>query len=135
MERKRLNMRMIDMAITPEERKEDMPAIADANPENMPKYPYGLAIRFDDESLKKLEADTSDWEVGDSFELVTEVKVTSKSEHDTNDGKKCCVELQIVAIGAPEMEGEEEHEEEAEHKDGKEENEPPNKKGRPNYYF
>lgn len=125
-------MRMIDMSITPDERKDSMPAIADANPENMPRYPFGLAIRFDDESLKKLEVDIGDWEVGDSFDLTCEAKVTSKSEHDTNDGKKCCVELQIIAIGAPE---EEQREEEAEHEGGDEESEPPKKKGRPNYYF
>lgn len=136
--------RMVDMAITPEERKDSMPAIADANSENMPKYPWGLCIRFDDDVLNKLEADISDWEVGDHFELDCEVKVTSKSENDTEGGKKSCVELQITAIGAPEIEHEENENDEGDGKIEKEvqeeadretENTSKKPKRRPNYYF
>lgn len=125
---------MIDLAITPEERKGSMPAIADANPENMPKYPWGTAIRLENETLEKLGVDISDWEVGDNFEILCEVKVTSKSENDTeNGGKRCCAELQITSIGA-ESEPQD-YEEGAEHEGGEEESEPLKKKGRPNYYF
>lgn len=125
---------MIDMAMSPSERNGIAPTCA--GQEGGPIYPWGLSLRFDDAVLKKLSVDISDWEVGDLFHLFCMAKVTSKSENDTTDGKKCCVELQIVAIGAESEDKEnEEVEEEAEHADGEEESEPPKKKGRPNVYF
>lgn len=137
-----MNPKMIDMAMTPEQRQETAPVAC--GQENGPIYPWGLCLRFDNAVLEKLKVDISDWEVGDLFHLFCMAKVTSKSENDTTDGKKCCVELQIVAIGAEsedkeneevEEAGETEEEEKAETKDGKDESEPPKKKGRPNYYF
>lgn len=130
---------MIDMAMTPEQRKETAPVAC--GQENGPIYPWGLCLRFDNAVLEKLKVDISDWEVGDLFHLFSMAKVTSKSEHDTENGKNCCVELQIVAIGAESEDKENEEaqeteaEEAAEPKDGKDESEPPKKKGRPNYYF
>ena len=127
---------MIDLAMSPQEREKQSPALSSDNAG--PIYPYGTSLRFDNEILEKLGVDISDWEVGDMFHLFSMAKVTSKSENDTTDGKRCCVELQIVAIGAESEDAEnEEVEEEIEHEDKGEEHEsePPKKKGRPNVYF
>lgn len=75
--------------------------MADAsNPSyNVPKYSYGLSLRFDDETLEKLNLDTSDVEVGDMLDLRAMAEVTSVSKHDSGDGEKCCVELTLTHVG------------------------------------
>lgn len=62
-------------------------------------YDYGLTIRLNDESLGRLDLDTSDVEVGDLLDFRAMAEVTSVSKHDTGDGEKCCVELQITHLG------------------------------------
>lgn len=69
------------------------------------KYPYGLQINLDDESLAKLNVDISDWEIGDVFPLDILVKLVSKSCNESEGGgQKCSVSLQITHIGAEEHE-------------------------------
>lgn len=63
-----------------------------------PLYPYGLSISMDEKVLDKLNVDFDDWEVGDVFLLKNLVKITSKSENESTDGKRCRVEMQIIAI-------------------------------------
>lgn len=65
-----------------------------------PKYPYGLAICLNTETLEKLGVDHGDWEVGDLFDLRCMAKVTSVSEQESESGKDCRIELQIVMMGA-----------------------------------
>lgn len=62
-------------------------------------YDYGLTLRLNQESLEKLNLDTADVEVGDMLHLNIMCDVTSVSKHDTGDGEKCCVELQVTRIG------------------------------------
>lgn len=71
---------------------------------SIPKYSYGLSICLDQDSLDKLDLDTSDVEVGDMLHMVCMVEVTSVSKNDTGDGEKCRVELQITHLGIAENE-------------------------------
>lgn len=89
---------MVDMARTPEEIENNMtpPSAAD-----MPIYPYGLSICLTQDELEKLGVDYSDWEVGDHFDLTARAKITSITENETEGGKKCRVEMQIVALSGP----------------------------------
>ena len=77
------------------------PEIAEAaNPTyNIPKYSYGLSLCFDNETLEKLDLDTSDVEVGDLLHLICMAEVTSVSKQDTGDGEKCRIELTLTHIG------------------------------------
>lgn len=93
---------MIDMAITPAEVKEELAErsapIADY-PVN--KYPYGLCISLDNETMEKLGLSGDLPEVGEMIHLCAMAKVTSASanERETTDGKtetSCRVELQIT---------------------------------------
>lgn len=98
---------MVDMAKS-ESSQEATPLMPAEN-----KYPYGLCINLDDESLEKLKVDISDWEIGDVFPLDILVKLTSKSCNESEGGgQKCSVSLQITHIGQEkEPEAEEELEE------------------------
>lgn len=66
---------------------------------NQSEYPYGLSISLDDASIEKLDVDHADWEVGDIFDLRAMARVTSVSENETESGKRCRVELQIIMLG------------------------------------
>lgn len=87
--------KLVDMRKTPEEKMEDMMPMGTVN-----EYPYGLCIRLTQDELDKLDVDHADWEIGDIFDLRAMARVTSVSENETEAGKKCCVELQIVMLGA-----------------------------------
>lgn len=63
------------------------------------KYDWGLTLRFSQETLEKLNLDTDDVEVGDLLHMICMAEVTSVSKHDSGDGERCCVELQLTHIG------------------------------------
>lgn len=89
--------KMVDMANTPKEAKEDQPQPKTGEYKG-PKYPYGLAITLSDDQLEKLDLD-DDCEVGDELNVFASARVTSKSETTDSDGKKCCrIELQIEQL-------------------------------------
>lgn len=78
-----------------------------ASPLMESKYPYGLQISLNEDSLDKLGVDISDWEIGDVFPLDILAKVVSKSANETEGGKSCCnISLQITHIGGEEAEQE-----------------------------
>lgn len=103
--------KFVDMAITPAERKEDMPMMA-SSPAALPTYPYGLCISLCDDELAKLKL-PADCEVGDMLHMHCLAKVTSVSKNETTDGARTRIELQITAIAAEDEDGENEDAERA----------------------
>ena len=94
----------VDLAYSDEELKERE---ADNMPlAETPKYPSGLSITLDEKTLAKLNIEHGDWEVGDVFPVDVLLKVTGKNVNETQDGEKCCINMQITA-----MKGEEHKEE------------------------
>lgn len=101
--------RMVSMAKSPEEMKEDMadmPAPVAANKISGPKYPYGLCISLDDETLEKLGLEGDLPAVGETmhFEAIARVTCASANESEGMDGAtRMCrrVELQITDMGVP----------------------------------
>ena len=101
--------KMVSMAKTPEEVQQDMadmPAVAPAGKISGPKYPYGLCLSLDDESLKKLGLDGDLPEVGEVLQFSAIARVTSASMNERENGvgasDMCCrVELQITDMGVP----------------------------------
>lgn len=86
---------MIDMKLTPKPKKGESLLAADVAMDQ-PEYPYGLQIRLDNDTLKKLgiaELPAIDTE----FKLVALVCVTSVSAHESqgSDEPHRSVELQI----------------------------------------
>jgi len=100
-------MKMIDMAKTPDEVKNDladMPSVASGGKISGPKYPYGLSLSLDDETLGKLGLDGDLPSVGEviHFEAIARVTNAGASERETTDGAtEVCqrVELQITNMG------------------------------------
>lgn len=86
--------KLIDMARSATEQKDAaMPMTAS------PIYDYGLSLCFNQDTLDKLNLDTSDVEVGDMLDMRAFAKVTSVSKNDTGDGEKCRIELVLSHIG------------------------------------
>ncbi len=67
-----------------------------------PRYPWGLSINLDEESLSKLGMSKLP-DVGDQKMLVAFVDVTDKHESDSQDGKKRkSIRLQITDMSIEE---------------------------------
>ncbi len=102
---------MTDMAIKPVEIENVsiLPMSTSCGPD-MPMYPYGLRLTFDQGVLDKLNLD-GDCAPGDMIHLHCLAKVTGVYKNDTVMTSSQTVELQITAI---ECESEDEENEEAE---------------------
>ena len=88
-------MKMRSMALSKKEAKESRPvATSDSNG---PRYPYGLEIRLDNESLTKLGMSLP--KVGEYVKIRAEACVTSVSENESKGGKaQRSVSLQIERL-------------------------------------
>lgn len=93
---------MVDMALTPEERKASEPKVAESSEGEGPRYPWGLAIHLDDETLTKLGI-TELPTVGAGVTFRARAKVNNVSANETDEGgaKKVrrSVSLQVTAMG------------------------------------
>jgi hypothetical protein len=58
-------------------------------------YPYGLTIRLEAESLKKLGAKIGDYAIGDTVRIVCECEVSELRQNNTKTNSEACVEFQI----------------------------------------
>lgn len=81
----------------PKRPKKDNVAVGATYPED--KYPYGLEISLNNDSLKKLNLGAGNFKVGSGFEIKAKVKVTSVRANEregsgTDDG----VGLQITDL-------------------------------------
>src|ERR1700752_2842925 len=98
--------KMVDMARTPAEVKEEIAETAACAPidakRTAPVYPYGLCLSLDEEVLEKLGIKELP-DVGETvhFAALARVTAASESEHETEGGEKethCRVELQITNL-------------------------------------
>lgn len=86
-------MALVNMARTKQEAKAEQDSWKEV--ENQPKYPYGLSLHLDDETIKKLGIAIP--EGGATLRLDALAKVTSVSSHEEVDGdKRCNLQLQIT---------------------------------------
>jgi hypothetical protein len=66
-------------------------------PADNSKYPYGLNISLDEDSLEKLDIDISTFGVGDEVEIHARAKVSSVSQSEREgSGKSASLSLQIT---------------------------------------
>lgn len=90
---------MANLAMSAEEAKKEY-GCEPSDTDNLPKYPYGLSIYLDDDTLKKLGI-TDLPKVGTSIPATITVTVTGTSQRATQSGKegenmRTCVDLQIT---------------------------------------
>ena len=87
---------MAKMELTKSEAKKDT---IESQENNEPKYPWGLCIQLENESLEKLGLMKYGFEIGDEIKIVGIAKVTSVSEHESmNQEAKKCVSFQITDL-------------------------------------
>jgi len=83
---------MVNMQMSTEQAKE----YASPSPSDGPRYPYGLCLSLDTETMKKLGF-TELPKVGSKLMLVASVDVTSVGMHQQQDGDECMhASLQIT---------------------------------------
>lgn len=92
-------MALVDMTLSKEEAKEESGLMsADYD---MPRYPYGLCLCLDDDSLKKLGI-TSLPAIGTEMMITAKVKVTSVRSRETQtenqSDSESSVDMQITAM-------------------------------------
>ena len=88
-------MTMKDMSLSPDEAKETMLGYTEADVKDAPKYPYGLNLDLNDETLKKLGI-TKLPAVGDAVSITAIAKVTRISAYEEQGGSEQCLGLQIT---------------------------------------
>jgi hypothetical protein len=97
--------KLTNLKLTPKEAKGDYPECGSIGSmkDKGPRYPYGMELRLDTETLDKLGIDLSDYKVGESCVIEAKATVTRLSESQQQGGKdRRDLELQItdIAIGA-----------------------------------
>jgi len=87
---------LINMENTPEEAKEQIGLVSSAD--DAPKYPWGLELNLNDDSLAKLGVKTLP-AVGTEVTLVAKATVSATSERATESDATCAnMNLQITAL-------------------------------------
>ncbi len=99
---------MVDLAYTPKEAKEEAASVP-MDSISGPKYPWGLRISLDTDTLEKLGLEASDVQVGDIVHIFAFAEVVSISMSDNADGgKRSCVDLQITQMASEDEDDENE---------------------------
>ncbi len=91
-------MEMVGMKMSARAKAE----MAEPTPTDPPRYPWGLSLTLDEDSLDKLGMSALP-EVGETRHLMAAVTVTSCSSNESESGKHRSVTLQIteMALGEP----------------------------------
>ncbi|CAB3624643.1 capsid staple protein [Achromobacter pestifer] len=89
-------MNLTDMKLSPEQAKE-MDCCVSSDPDGGPKYPYGLTLSLDDDTLQKLGMFNLP-AVGQTMRLMAVVEVCSTSQHASQQGTDKYVSLQITQM-------------------------------------
>lgn len=92
-------MKLVSMKVSQQEQSKPAEVTADA-----PRYPWGLALNLDEQSLEKLGVGKLP-DVGDEWYIVACCKVTSVSSNEHESGKYRSVGLQITKMGLEQEKG------------------------------
>lgn len=101
---------LVDMVESPDEQRKLISGMALPMEDNKPRYPYGLSLNLNEDSLEKLGIETLP-EVGSTIHLKALAKVTSVSKDATDEKESSRVCLQITHLAFEEEDEEEETEE------------------------
>jgi hypothetical protein len=81
----------------PKRSKKEMAELTSPMESDQPKYPYGLQLRFDNDSLKKLPV-LRGLKVGTKVMIEAEAEVSEYSERESQSGENYSCELQVTDI-------------------------------------
>ena len=89
--------KMVDMKISKAEKKRSQNDIMPASLSSGERYPYGLQIRLDNDSMKKLGIELP--EVGEEVTVYAKADITEASANETSEGgKRLSCTLQITRL-------------------------------------
>ena len=93
-------MKLINMKRTKTEKKESTKDCAPCSSSSTEEYPYGLEIRLEKETLKKLGIDVDDIAIGRKLTVEATAKVTNlnKSLSVSNDSSSMSLQITDMAI-------------------------------------
>ena len=94
---------MVDLAYTDSELSERSPKVSDMPTDYKgPKYPWGLNLSLESDSLKKLGKSVSDFKVGTRVPITIMAEVSNVSMSENSDGSKHeCVGLLCADLEFP----------------------------------
>lgn len=97
-------MKLTSLKLTPKEAKGDYDGpVPSTGKDKGPRYPYGMELRLDTETLDKLGLDLSEFKVGESCMIEAKAMVTRISESQMQGGKDSRnLELQVTDISISE---------------------------------
>jgi hypothetical protein len=81
-------MKMVDMKRTKEDLKKDKAMIEPETAASVEKYPYGLEIHLEDESISKLGLNLNTFKTGDKVNIQCIADVTELAERSYSGDKK-----------------------------------------------
>lgn len=93
-------MNLINMACTPKEEASEKETLLGYEEPSEPKYPYGLQLSLDEESLQKLQAQSL-LPVGTVVMFTAKAKVVGASERETQEGTERSLSFQITDMTPP----------------------------------
>jgi len=88
-------MALTNMKLSADDAKVEEVAVPQVSPDGGPRYPYGLSLCLDKESMGKLGM-TDLPEIGGKMLLTALVEVTSVSQYQTQESQDKSVHLQIT---------------------------------------
>ena len=93
-------MKLISMKRTKTEKKGNIETCAPCDSSSVEEYPYGLEIRLEKESLKKLGIDVDDIAIGRKVIIEATAKVTNlnKSISASNDSSSMSIQITDMAV-------------------------------------
>jgi hypothetical protein len=95
-------MALTNMKIKKKKVRNEAMALPD---ENRERYPYGLEVSLNDESLRKLGLDVKDYDVKENLKLVCKAKITRLSSNENLEGEDNHMSLQITDLSVTPMAG------------------------------
>jgi hypothetical protein len=85
---------LVDLALTPEE-QEDNGMVCGGDPDDLPRYPWGMKLSFNKAEIEKLGL-PENVSIGDLLDARIFAVVTSISKNQRSDGTdNCCIEIQV----------------------------------------
>lgn len=97
-------MNLINMACTPKEEASERETLLGIEEPDEPKYPYGLRLSLDEESMQKLGLEGL-LQVGSVVTIMAKAKVVGASENEILDETERRIDIQITDMAPPAQPG------------------------------
>lgn len=91
--------KLVDLARTKAEKKEESDRWEKGMTEDRPDYPYGLTLSLDHATLKKMGMTDHDFDTGQPVTITAEAMITEDRIETINGEKRHSISLQVQKMG------------------------------------